>query len=162
MYRVKAIFTTLLLVAATLVCSSVARAQGNSQAAKLRQLNNQLLHLHGQLNAAINSNGNSLHSQASAVIAERFAALQALIEEDPETALEFGFDGELLEALKESFPESAAKLESQGSWTGPVQYLIFDDATLMNHRVDIKMAAAGETLKLHFKDHEPTWFKCND
>src|SRR5689334_7465681 len=94
MYRAKGTFTALLLAAVALLCSTVAHAQGNSEAAKLRQLNNQLLHLHGQLNAAINSNGNSLHSQASAVIAERFAALQALIEEDPETALEFGFDGE--------------------------------------------------------------------
>jgi M6 family metalloprotease-like protein len=162
MFRVKAISAAVVLVAVTLISSSVARAQGNSEAARLRQLNNQVLSLYGQLIAADASQSRSLRSQAAPVIAERLVALQSMIKTDPMAALQFAFDADLLESLRESFPGSASQFESQGSWTGPVEYLIFDDATLLNHRVDIKMKTGGETLMLHFKDHEPTWFKCND
>jgi M6 family metalloprotease-like protein len=136
--------------------------QGNSQEARLRSLNNNILNLHGQLRAASASQGNSLHSQASGVIAERFAALQALIQQDPAKALELAFDADLLATLKATFPASAAQLESRGSWEGPVDYVILDDHTLTRHRVDITMQVAGADLKIHFPEHEPGWLKCND
>lgn len=160
--RVKSLFAAVLLLSTLLLSAGQAHAQGNSEAARLRQLNNSLMNLYGQVVATDASQGNSLRSQASSVIAERFAALQSMIKSDPMNALQFGFDAELLASLKETFPASAAQFETQGTWTGPVEYLIFDDATLQNHRVDIKMKQAGQTLMLHFKDHEPTWFKCND
>ncbi len=162
MNRLKSLIVAVLLLTVGVIAPRTVRAQGNSEAAHLRQLNNTLLHLHGQINAAENSNGNSLHSQASAVIAERFAALQSLIQLDPMAALEVAFDSRLLASMTETFPASAAKFESHGNWTGPVDYIILDDATLTKHRVDLNMKVNNEIVKLHFKDNEPTWFKCND
>lgn len=157
MLRFKMLVAVAFLFTATLV-----RAQGNSQAAIVQSLNNSLLQLYGQLLAANSSNGNSLHSQASQVISLRFAALQTLITQDPANALELAFDDNLLAGLKKTFPQSASLLESHGTWTGPVDYIILDDHTLANHRVDISMNSTDGALKLHFTEHEPSWFQCRD
>ena len=152
----------LALALTVLFAGTLLRAQGNSGAAHLQSLNNSLLLLHGQLQAAEASQQASLHSQASQVIAERFAALQALIAQDPAAALQLAFDENLLAALAAAFPQSAAQLESQVTLEGPVEYVILDDPTLLRHRVDIKMQVAGSELNIHFTEHEPGWLKCSD
>src|ERR1041385_2739759 len=158
MFRVRVLLLLLLVYGASLL-----HAQGNSEAAHVRSLNNTLLRLHGQIQAANASQGASLHSQASAVIAERFSALQTLVGQDPVAVTQLAFDQDLLGALAESFPESASQLESRGEWQGPVEYVIFDDPTLTNHRVDIHMkVAADTTLDVHFPEKEPGWLKCGD
>src|SRR5689334_19382201 len=63
MFKFRLALLLLLLYAGTML-----RAQGNSEAAHVRALNNSLLNIYGQLNAADRSQGNSLHSQASQVI----------------------------------------------------------------------------------------------
>lgn len=150
------------LAVIVLYAGSWLHAQGNSEAAHLGTLNNTLLRLYGQTVAADASQQASLHSQASQVIAERFAALQTLIAQDPAAALRLAFDQNLLAALGETFPESASLLESRDTWEGPVEYVIFDDPTMTKHRVDIKMSVAEDTYEVHFPEHEPGWLKCGD
>lgn len=152
----------LVLALALLYAGAMAHAQGNSEAAHVQSLNNSLLRLYGQLQALDASRGASIRSQASQVIAERFAALQTLIAEDPAAALQLAFDENLLAGLAVAFPDSASQLESQGIWEGPVEYVIFDDPTMTKHRVDIRMSVAANTYDIHFPEHEPGWLKCGD
>ena len=104
MLRVKVALVLSFIWSASLLC-----AQGNSEAAHVRSLNNNLLQLHGQLQAANASQGASLRSLASAVIAERFAALQSLIALDPSEALQLAFDDNLLAGLAAAFPGSVSR-----------------------------------------------------
>lgn len=150
------------LLVLLLVVVPVVHSQGIERAEQVRGLNNALLRLHGQLQATSAGNGASLRSQAAQVIQDRFDALQTLIDEDPTKALELAFEESLLERLRQAFPASASQLESHGVWEGPVDYIIFDDPSLADHRVDINMKLAQETLSLHFPDHEPGWLKCGD
>src|SRR5215470_3073517 len=104
------------LLAAIFVSSfvlSAAFAQGNStvhespRAAQVRALNNSVLQLHGQVqeNAA---NAGATRGQAATVLAQRAAALQALIQENPRVALSFAFSPELLADLAGKFPDATS------------------------------------------------------
>lgn len=137
-------------------------AQGNQLAAQVRSLNNSVLELHGQLQSAGPGAAAGLRAQGDALLAQRAAALGALIQEDTEQALELAFDDNVVATLSAAFPQSAASLESHGVFEGPIEYVILDDHTLGRHRVDIRMEVAGQSSFVHFPEHEPDWLKCGD
>src|SRR5260370_23328313 len=118
-----AIIATICLFLSVIGASAKGRAatSGSShesdRAAQVRTLNNSVLQLHGQMQE--NASGAAgIHSQAAIVLAQRAAALQTLIQEDPHTALTFAFSPELLADLAAKFPSSAAELESHTPLTG--------------------------------------------
>ena len=150
------------LIALILSAATLVHAQGASEAEHVRALNNSILRLYGQAQEANASQRASLRSQAAAVLQERFTALQTLIAQDPSEALQLAFDPNLLRLLAMAFPQSAGNLESHGVWEGPIEYVILDDPTLGNHRVDIRMKVDQEVLDIHFRDYEPEGLKCGD
>lgn len=99
----------------------------SERAAQVRALNNSVLQLHGQMqeNASV-SGATGVRGQAAIVLAQRAAALQALIQEDPHAALTFAFPLELLADLASKFPDSATVLESHVTLSGPVQHSVTD------------------------------------
>ena len=158
MFRIRlALFLAVFLTGATFL-----PAQENQQAALVRSLNNSVLQIHGQLQAAQGNQAAALRSQGGTIIEQRAAALSALIEQDASQALQLAFSDSLLATLAAAFPQSASRLESRGVFEGPIEYVILDDPTLQRHRTDIRMQVAGQTLDIHFPDHEPDWLKCGD
>src|SRR5260370_26817456 len=123
------IFASSAIIAIVCLFSSVsgASAQGSAatsgssheseRAAQVRTLNNSVLELHGQMQENPSGAAGN-HSQAAIVLAQRAAALQTLIQEDPHAALTFAFSPELLADLAAKFPSSAAELESHTPLTG--------------------------------------------
>ena len=155
-------FRLALFLAAFLTGAVLLPAQENPQAALVRSLNNSLLRVHGQLQAAAGNQAAALRSQGGTIIEQRTSALSALIEQDASQALQLAFSDDLLATLAAAFPQSASSLESRGVFEGPIEYVILDDPTLQRHRTDIRMQVAGQTLDIHFPEHEPDWLKCGD
>src|SRR5713101_7998263 len=160
------VFASSTIVAAIclLLISSSASAQGRAstssssheseRAAQVRALNNSVLQLHGQMQE--NASGVAgVRGQAAMVLAQRAAALQALIQEDPHAALTFAFSPELLADLATKFPDSAAQLESHATLSGPIEHWIFDNADLKTSHSEYRMKVGAQSLSLHFSDHEP-------
>jgi|GEM_PF-1238817 len=146
------------LLAAIFVCTlllSGASAQGNSalhespRAAQVRALNNSILQLHGQVQENAASAG-SVRGQAAQVLAQRAAALQALMQENPRAALSFAFSPELLADLAAKFPESTAELESHVTVSGTVEHWIADSADMKSSKESWLLNASGSRLELHF------------
>ena len=119
-------------VAAALVfwVSSVS-AQDNGLAGRVRALNAQLLQLHGLVQSAGAGGAAALRSQAAPIIEQRTQALSDLIKQDPKEALSLAFSEDLLAALRNSFPQSAGRLESNGAWEGVIDYLVTMDFDLV-------------------------------
>ena len=139
-------------------------AQGNQQAALVRSLNDSVLQLHAQLQSAGPGGAAGLRAQGEALLAQRAAAFSALVQQDPGAALQLAFDQNLAATLASAFPQAAGQFESRGIWEGPVDYIVFDDETMMNHRKDIHLAAAnGEVLDIYFPNGvEPPGLKCGE
>ncbi len=126
----------------------------SARAAQVRALNNSVLQLHGQMQE--NASGAAgVHSQAAIVLAQRAAALQTLIQENPHAALTFAFSPELLADLAAKFPDSATQLESHTTLSGPIEHWIFDSADLKSSRSLYKMKAGQQELNLYFAGREP-------
>src|SRR5438094_280728 len=107
-------------LAATPAGAQESAPAASPRAMRVRALNNSLLLLHGQMEEGAPSNrADSIRSEAATVIAQRAAALTALIKENPRQALSFAFSPDLLADLKAKFPQSAGLLESHGTWQGP-------------------------------------------
>lgn len=148
---------SLRLLAAIFVCTSLLSAafvQGNSsvhesqRSAQVRALNNSVLQLHGQLQE--NASAAGVSAQAAIMLAQRAAALQTLIQEDPHAALTFAFSPELLADLAAKFPDSAAQLESQVTLKGKLEVWTFDAAGLKSSHTEYRINAGGQSVRLHF------------
>jgi len=161
MFRIK---LALFLAGFFLTGAVLLPAQQNQQAALVRSLNNSVLEIHGQLQSAGQGATAGLRAQGETLLAQRSAALGALIQQNPGMALQLAFDENLAATLAAAFPQAAGQLESHGVWEGPVDYIVFDDATMMNHRKDIHLAAAGgEVLDIYFPNGvEPPGLKCGE
>ena len=90
----------LVLLGSTL-CSSQISLKESAAAAHMRGLNNSLLKLHGQIQQSDVNSARALRSQGASVLAQRGAALTALIQNEPRAALTFAFSPELLADLAE-------------------------------------------------------------
>ncbi|HEY3835062.1 MAG TPA: NEW3 domain-containing protein [Bryobacteraceae bacterium] len=127
---------------------------------RVRSLNGSLLRLHGDTHGASPSQLAELRRQAHATIQQRAAALESLIQNDPDSALKLGFSSELISELKSRFPQSAELLESYGEWEGPATYWVLDDASLRSSKNTIKMSAGEETLEVHYAGEAPAGLTC--
>ena len=142
--------------------AGVVFAQGNSVAARARALNNELLRLQERALKAAPNEVAAIHSQAASVAADRAAALVELMDQDASEALKLGLPDDVLEGLSETFPGSAAALESHGIWQGTIESLEIDDTTMTRHRTEHRLRSGAETLEIHFSGPEPAGLKCND
>src|SRR5258707_2709171 len=121
----------------------------SDRAAQVRALNNSVLQLHGQMQE--NSSGAAgIHSQAAIVLAQRAAALQTLIQEDPHAALTFAFSPELLADLAGKFPDSVTQLESHVTLSGAIEQWTFDNADRKTSHSEYRMKAGAQSVSLHF------------
>src|SRR6266849_1372880 len=154
------------MAVAMLLGSTAGLAQANSTntdrpaAARMRALNNSLLNLHGQIQAAGPSDVRNLRGQAATVIAERAAALAGLIQSDPHAALTFALSPELLADMAAKFPRSASSLESHATVTGNVRHWIADYSK--SSRSGWRMNSGGQTLNLYFAGLEPSNLNPNE
>jgi len=156
------------ILISSLLLSSVS-AQGNSsasareglRAAQVRALNNSALQLHGQAQENQSSIG-AIQSQAATVLAQRAAALQALIQENPHAALSFAFSPELLADLAAKFPESAYLLEQHGTWHGTAEVSVIDDLARKASKTNVMLQVGGRSLGVHFDGAEPAALKSGD
>ena len=126
--------------------------RGSLRGAQARDLNNEVLTLFGRLrNLPAASSPAEIRRQAAAVIGNRAAVLEALIEENPAEALSLAFSSELLSELEAAFPESVGQLESVDDWEGPVEVTIEDDGNMSSHRTvhRISIQSIG-VFNLHF------------
>src|SRR5260221_6675619 len=121
----------------------------SERAAQVRSLNNSVLQLHGQLQE--NASGAvGVRGQAATVLAQRAAALQAVIQEDPHAALSFAFSPELLADLATKFPGASSQLESHVALTGTVEHWVADSADMKSSKESWYINASGSLLELHF------------
>src|SRR5438552_5013996 len=156
--------STIIAAICSLLISSSAFAQGrgsnssssheSERAAQVRALNNSVLQLHGQMQENA-SGAAATRGQAATVLAQRAAALQALIQEDPHAALTFAFSPELLADLAAKFPSSAAQLESHTTLTGSIDHWTFDNADMKTSHSQYQMKLGQQLVILHFAGREP-------
>src|SRR5437667_3512532 len=93
-------------------------AQMDSMPAVVRGLNNDLLRLHGRLRQSSPGQAVAARREARAVIEHRALAFGELMRHEPAQALSLAFPPETLADLATAFPESAARLDSQGQGEG--------------------------------------------
>ncbi|HWQ53325.1 MAG TPA: NEW3 domain-containing protein [Bryobacteraceae bacterium] len=135
--------------------TAAALAQGQDAIERVRALNTQVLRLpaQGEVRA---------RARSSEVFAARAEALAEAIAQDPAGGAALAFSPEVVTRLAAEFPESAAALETHGAWRGPVEYLIFDDPEMRNHRAVVRMRSGRQTLDIRFANHEPEELKSGD
>jgi hypothetical protein len=141
-------YTYLLAIILFTIPASAQSVQG-----QLNGLSNALLTLYGQTLGASPADAAEARRQAVDVIEERAAALEALVQADPEAALAAGFSSDLLETLSNAFPDSANGLESRGTWTGTYEVEIGDNEQL---------GAADETRGLRIGTQRINLFFASD
>ena len=124
-------------------------------AVRIRALNNSLLQFHGRMQQSAGGDTAPIRSEAAIVIAQRAAALSALIQEDPHAALSFAFSPELLSDLAAKFPQSAIQLEAHTTLTGSIEHWIFDGPGLKSSSSQYQLKAGQQTLSLYFAGREP-------
>jgi len=125
------------------------------RAARVRGLNNDLLRLHSEASQSSPRQSGALGSQAEQLIGQRAIALRDLIQRDPGQALSLTFSAEALAELAATFPESAAHLESPGTWQGPVERWFAESADLRSSTTVTRIRSGGQTLDLYFAGAEP-------
>jgi hypothetical protein len=131
------------------------RPAESPRAAQTRTLNNNLLLLHSQMQAASPSEVYFIRDQAAPLIAQRAAALTALIEENPRAALTFAFSPELLDDLAKKFPQAASMLESHATWQGPIEVWVTEYAKPAHSKTTVRMKVSGRWMDLHFAGKVP-------
>ena len=123
--------------------------------ARVRGLNNELLRLHGEIRQNRPDQVQAHRSQAAQVIAQRAAALLALIQRDPAQALSLTLSRDVLADLAAAFPDSASGLESSGTWRGPIERWVSESADLKSSKTFTRLKTGDQTIDLHFVGHEP-------
>lgn len=130
-------------------------ARESPKAGRVRGLNNSLLLLHGKMQQVAPNEAELIRSQAATVIVARAAALSALIEQDPRTALSFAFSPELLADLVAKFPQSASLLESHLTVRGKLEHWIADGPDFKSSRSYFILKMGQQTLNLRFAGPVP-------
>ncbi len=154
--------TTLLALQAQEANPPAAPASEAASAAQLLALNSKLLHIHGQMQQLLPDQWQPLREEAAPVMAQRFAALSAMVQQNTAVALSFAFSPELAADLALKFPDSASSLETNANWQGPVERWVFDSADLKSSREVLQLKTASSTFELHFAGPEPAGLKSGD
>lgn len=138
------------------------QAPGMSEGLQLRGFNGDLLKLVSQLRRAPEQEVAQLHEEIRTLANRRLAALQSLMQQNPEEALSLAFPENLLRELKPLIPETAAQLESHGFWQGRAEVLIADDDTMTKHQSHMRLHTGTETLALHAAEGKLGGLKSGD
>jgi M6 family metalloprotease-like protein len=133
--------------------ATLAFGQGNSDT--VRNLNNRVLQLHSEIGRANAAAAAQIRAQAGPVIAQRAAAMVALIKQDPGAALGLAFSKELRADLAAKFPASASAIEEHGSWAGKSDHLIFDDVARQTRRYQVSVNTGAGILEIYSAKGEP-------
>jgi M6 family metalloprotease-like protein len=147
---------------APLALSAALFAQGNSEEARLRQLNAETLRLRGLLQAATPGQAAQLRAQGAELLAQRQPLLESLIASSPSAALELAFAADTIADLAAAFPQGAARLESRGTWQGQLLYYIEDGVVLSSHKEVRKLKSGSDLIDLHSVNELAAGTKCND
>ena len=134
-----------------LMMLAVTAAFAETQFEKVRELNAQVLNLHGANEPAYAGQQPAWAVDAGSVFSLRLSALSDLIAQDPDQALRVAFPPDLLEELTAAFPEHRASLESYGEWQGPVDIFIRDGGGSTSI---VRMKTANEDVGIHFGSGE--------
>jgi len=118
--------------------------------ARVRALNNSVLHLHEQMQQSGPSGADSICGMAGPFLAQRAAALTQLIQTDPHTALTFAFSPELLADLAAKFPSATPQLEQHVTLNGSIEHWIADSADMKSSTESWFLNAGGSRLSLYF------------
>src|SRR5215467_11587062 len=129
------------------------------EAVQLRELNNELLRIHGEMQRSASEQWTTLRDEAAPVLQQRFAALSVMIQQNPHEALKYAFSPELANDLAARFPLFASYLERHGAWQGPVELWAFDSADLKSSRSALMMNVGEQILEVHFAGPEPRGLK---
>jgi M6 family metalloprotease-like protein len=138
-----------------------AASHESERAAQVRSLNNSILTLHGQVEDNASA-AETVRGQATAVLAKRAAALEALAQADPRAALSFAFSPELLADLAAKFPESASLLEVQGIWQGLAEVSVTDRPRSNRSETSVRLRVGQRSFDVHFADAGPSRLKSGD
>lgn len=134
--------------------AAISSTAADDKAAQVRELNNSVLQLHGQMQSAAAAERAALRTVAAPILAKRAAALAALIASDPRQAVQLAFPPDVLADLAKQIPSATAALESHGTWSGVAEVNITDFAD-GSHRTDYRLRTASAVLELHFAQPEP-------
>ena len=154
--------TSVLSLPAQEISRNGARVRFSNQAVQVRQLNNELLRIHGEMQQIPPDQWTALREEAVPVLAQRFAALGELIQRNPREALKHAFSPELLDDLAAKFPQALSQIERHGTWQGPVERRIFDSADWKSSRELLQMKAGQQTFEVHFAGPEPAGLNTGD
>ena len=127
----------------------------------IRDLNNEVLRLRGEMQRVSAGEAAELRRRAVAAISARASELKMVIERDPAQALSIAFAPDLLADLAAKFPEAASQLESHGTWSGPVNRWIMDYRNGSSLSLT-RMRAGDQTLDLYFSRSEPAGCQSGD
>ncbi|HET8548483.1 MAG TPA: hypothetical protein VFL57_10785, partial [Bryobacteraceae bacterium] len=152
---------TLLNFALVLLGSiAAANAQANAHADRVRDLNREVALLHAEKDSRGPGLRATARSESTRLIAERAAALDALIRENPAEAIPLALPPETLSKLAAEYPEAASLLETNGTWQGAVERWTVDDENLASSKSIARLALGDEHVELYFGDGEPAFSVC--
>ncbi len=134
----------------------------NPAAERVRQLNNDLLRIHGEMQQIAPEQWTTLREEAGPVLEQRFAALSEMIQHNPGEALKYAFSPELADDLAAKFPQSRSHVERHGTWQGPVDRWAIDYADQKSSREVLQMKIGQQTFEVHFAGPEPAGLKSGD
>ncbi|MGQ9918767.1 MAG: NEW3 domain-containing protein, partial [Bryobacteraceae bacterium] len=90
----------------------------------------------------------------------RARLLRELARTDPAEALRLMLAEDVLERLREDFPEQAGVLEQHGEWEGPVETIVLDEEDLTGHDIVHHLKTGEETLEVHLAGIQPEGIQC--
>lgn len=153
------------------ICSGGLYAQNGSagtsagsqdKAALVRGLNNRVLSIEADAQAAGAGTLAALMDEANATIHQRAAALADLIAANPREAIQFAFSPEVVADLATKFPQAVSDLETQGTWQGQVERWVLDSADLKSSVDVVKLNVGQRAFELHFAGPEPKTLQSGD
>jgi M6 family metalloprotease-like protein len=146
----------------SIVLSEGAAQETGAAGARLRDLNGRLLETLARAEPPAAPGAAAARAEAAAIIEARARTLEALAAANPAAVLQLAFSSDLIARLSAAFPASASRLEANGSWSGPIEYVIEDGLDFAAHRNIRTMDAGTETLSLQFAGAEPPGLKNGD
>jgi M6 family metalloprotease-like protein len=129
---------------------------------RMRELNNELLRIHGDMQQISPDQWEALREEAAPVLEQRFAALSEMIQRKPREALKFAFSPELVDDLTAKFPQLVSRIEKHGTWQGPVERWVIDYSDMKSSREVLQMKVGQQNFEVHFAEREPAGLKSGD
>lgn len=152
----------MVLLGLSLGVAGPVKAQGNSAEARLRGLNGQAVSLLARYQRGDAGERSQARAEAARLLAERRAALDALIAANPKDALRLAFAQDLLGEMSAAFPDAAMNLEARGRWQGTLELIIQDGVDLTSSKEFFRIHSGGRAMEVVSTGRATGDFKCND